>query len=173
MTRESSLWSWLKKARVTLGPNALHMERIENSIGAGTPDVEGYVSFPETFVLTATIQLPNEGQFWLELKSEERPARTTTPIRFKLRDREKQIEWMKHRWWIGGNAFWLLQVGSGSERMLYLAPGSSGKKLKQGLTESELLVLCCNSGIFRTTISPERILKRVIQCRTHPSLTKR
>src|SRR6266550_4038988 len=39
-SKESSLWKWLKQAESWLGTD-LHMERIENSAGLGTPDVHG------------------------------------------------------------------------------------------------------------------------------------
>jgi len=164
MSRESSLWSWLAKARRALADD-LHMERIENLLGAGTPDVEGFLRTTHRgagFVLKST--------FWLELKSSERPARSSTPIRFKLKGREAQIEFMRRRWELGGNAFWLLQVGSGPDRRLYLAPGDAGAQLLHGVTESELAVLCAHTGNFPKNVSPEAILKRVIECRRLPCL---
>jgi len=162
MALEKSLWSWLSGARRSLG-EALHINRIENLVMRGMPDVEGYLRLPDC-----------EGQFWLELKSQERPARRTTPIRFKLKNREEQIEWLARRWALGANVFWLLQVGSFSERTLYLAPGPLGPQLKRGLTEAELMVACCNTGIFTKRISQVDILKRAISCRyNNPSLFPR
>jgi hypothetical protein len=168
MARESSLWNWLAKARFEFG-DALQIQRIENSICAGTPDVEGFLSLPDHTRRTLT-KLPTEGAFWLELKSEERPARPTTPIRFKLKGREAQIEFMRHRWELGGNAFWFLQVGSYAERRLFLIPGNDGKEIARGVTESELLALSCNCGFFEKRFSQVEILKRIIQCRSQPSL---
>lgn len=178
MARESSLWAWLAKARLEFGP-ALQINRVENSLMSGMPDVEGYLKLPDEmrggFVHNGpfAVSPPNEGAFWLELKSEERPARPTTPIRFKLRDRDAQIEFMRHRWELGGNAFWFLQVGSYAERRLYLAPGDCGKELARGVTESELAFICCHSGIFTKRFFYVEILKRVIQCRSYPSLMRR
>lgn len=155
MSRESSLWDWLSKARVMLG-EALDINRVENLVQEGMPDVEGH--------LRISPQL--QGQFWLELKSEERPARSSTPIRFKVRD--KQIEWINRRWAIGGNVFWLLQVGSGSERRLFLAPGPLGPQLQAGLCEAALAVECARTGFFQGRISQKDVLKKVISCRRFP-----
>lgn len=161
MTLESGLWSWLSKARLELGP-ALHMDRIENMLSAGTPDVEGQLN------LTPWI-----GQFWIELKSHERPVRRSTPIRFPLKRREAQIEFMRKRWEIGGNAFWLLQVGSGHERRLYLAAGDMGDMLKDGLTESELAVEVATYGALPPKLTPVDVLKWIVTCRAKLSLLRR
>jgi hypothetical protein len=169
MALESSLWTWLAKARVALG-DALHMERVENLLGAGTPDVEGFVSFEP--LPYPNERLPFRGQFHLELKSSERPVRPMTPVRFKLRNREKQIAFMRRRWELGGNAFFLLQVGSASERFLYLAPGDLGARLQAGITESDLALACLKTGVWsgRRDLSQVDILKRSIQCRVRQSL---
>lgn len=172
MARESALWGWLSNARHHFGA-ALQMTRIENMIGSGTPDVEGFLQDKpkaERSISTTPWPAPTyspSGQFWLELKSSERPARPATPVRFKLRDREHQIYFMRRRWQLGGNAFWLLQVGSGSRRRLFLAPGDAGAKLHAGMTEAELAALCCNTGIFssETRFKPQDVLQRVIICR--------
>lgn len=166
MARESGLWGWLSCARRSYG-DALHIHRVENFLEAGTPDVEGYLELPDC-----------RGQFWIELKSEERPARSSTPIRFKLKKREAQIEFMRKRWEMGANAFFLLQVGSGYDRSLFLAPGDLGPALRDGLTESDLAIHCCNTGFFpkprlKIPTFQEDILKRVISCRSFPSLITR
>lgn len=164
MARETSLWSWLSQARTQLAPNvfgepALHIQRIENLTGAGTPDVEGFVSAywnGDSENLTE-----HHGQFWLELKSHVRPARARTPIRFPLKGRDAQIEFMRRRWSMGGNAYWLLQVGEGADRVLYLAPGDVGAKLANGLTEAELAVECAVTGC----VFPRRVKAGDVICR--------
>ena len=153
MARESSLWKWLSKARLAL-PDTLQIERVENSIAAGFPDVDGF--------------LAPAGAFQIELKSTERPARPATPVRFALRGREKQIEYMRKRWELGGNAFFLLQVGSGSDRILYLAPGNIGAELQRGITEMALAIACLRTGIFKSPISQKDILERITSCRLSP-----
>lgn len=159
MAKESALWGWLSCARRKMGPK-LDINRIENLLGAGTPDVEFYIhdeSLPE-FV---------NPQAWLELKSHERPAKPTTPIRFALKERDEQIRWLDRGWKMGRNAYFLLQVGGGSERRLYLAPGSAGLHLKKGLTESQIAVVCTLRGglVFDPAIDPETLLRKVITCR--------
>jgi hypothetical protein len=157
MARESSLWKWLSKARLEL-PDKLQFERVENSLGAGFPDVDGF--------------LAPHGAFQLELKSTERPARPATAIRFALRGREAQIAYMRKRWELGGNAFFLLQVGSAADRLLYLAPGNLGEKLKAGIVESALAAECVYTGIFNHPFSRQDILKRVTTCRLNPRFPK-
>lgn len=123
MTRESGLWSWLKKARVHYKDD-LHMNRVENSVMRGTPDVEGH--------------LAPYRQFWIELKSAARPANAETPIRFKVKDREAQVEWLVRRRKVGGLSWLLLQVGSAGTRRLYLISGEHAAAVYDGLMEAEL-----------------------------------
>jgi len=123
MSRESSLWSWLRKATIELAP-LLDMNRVENGVMLGMPDVEGF--------------LEGQGQFWLELKSSERPARASTPVRFKVKGREAQIEWLQRRWKLGGCVWLCLQVGSGANRRIYLVPGRHASKVYAGLTEEQI-----------------------------------
>jgi hypothetical protein len=122
MARESQLWQWLAKARLYYKAD-LHMHRIENSASPGMPDVEGFVrGFRKGL------------QFWVELKSAARPARASTPIRFKVRP--KQVEWARRRWAIGGAAYWLLQIGDGADRRIYLLDATHGRALQAGMLES-------------------------------------
>lgn len=108
MTLESSLWTWLKQAREKL--RDLHMNRVENVIAGGMPDVEG--------------KLQGGRQFWIELKVAIRvPVLPSTVVRFRTRD--KQSTWLRRRWLVGGNAFMLLQVGP--ER--FLIPGREAEKV--------------------------------------------
>jgi len=159
MARESSLWDWLSKGRKELG-DQLHVTRIENAVSAGMPDVEGYLKLPDC-----------EGQFWLELKSEERPAKPSTLLRFKVR--QAQVDWINERWAVGGNVFWLLQVGSGPDRILYLAPGPLGPQLQRGVTESELAIECVRYAIFKAPFHHEAIFKKAVQCRSNQYLFPR
>lgn len=148
-TRESSLWGWLAGARPVLGKR-LQMTRMENMLGAGVPDVEAFL---------------DREQFWLELKTASAPMRSATPLRFALAGREAQIEFMRHRWSLGGTALWLLQVGSGTERKLYLAPGDMGDYLRDGIVESVLAVRCVATGFFAKRCAPSEVLERARLCR--------
>ncbi len=123
MARETSLWNWLKKARMTFKYD-LHMNRVENSTMKGMPDVEGHLTWGN--------------QFWIELKSAARPAKPSTLIRFKVKDREAQVEWLRRRRLVGGYAWLLLQVGSGGDRKLYLIPGEDAAEVYEGVKEMRL-----------------------------------
>lgn len=119
-TRESGLWRWLAKAKMTLR-EALHMTRVENLVGQGTPDVEGCLG----------------NQFWMELKCEARPANEDTPIRPKFRP--TQVPWLLRRAGAGGKAFVLLQVGMGGRAARYLIPARFARRLEEhGMTEAQL-----------------------------------
>lgn len=131
MPKETGLWGWLAKAKRNL-KNELHIHRVENSVMAGMPDVEGY--------------LEDGGQFWLELKSKDRPARETTPIRFPMEKRQAQVRWLQKRWRLGGSAFLLCQVGRGAERQIYLIPGEYAERVRSGLTEAQLAEVACYVG---------------------------
>ena len=126
MSRESSLWSWLKQATRELREQ-LHMCRVENSVWLGMADVEG--------------QLYGDGQFWIELKSSARPAKPETPVRFKVKDREAQVQWLTRRWKAGGAAWLLLQVGSATHRKVYLVAGLHAAEVYEGVTEQRLMEL--------------------------------
>ncbi len=123
-TRETSLWRWLKGAGRELR-DALHMQRVENSVGSGASDVEGMLRLC--------------GQFWIELKSTARPKRGG-PVRFKVRD--SQVEWMQRRAAVGGSTWLLLQVGSGRAASRYLVPGKYAKMVQDGVTETTLTQMC-------------------------------
>lgn len=120
---ESNLWQWLARARKPLG-KALHMTRQENLVAVGQPDVEGCYS---------------GSQFWLELKHAARPARATTKLRFGSPIKQNQIEWHRERAGAGGRVYYLISVGSGHERRIYLIPWSRGPEmLDHGVTEKQL-----------------------------------
>lgn len=122
MAKESSLSRWLMGARQEMGPD-LHMGRVENRAAAGTPDVEGCY---------------RGSLFWAELKSSKRPARPSTPIRLATRGREEQALWAISRTYAGGVAWYLIQVGHGHKRRLYMIDGCNVEELHAGATEARL-----------------------------------
>lgn len=128
--RESGLWKWLRKAEKTFR-DRLDMNRVENSLGSGMPDVEG--------VLDAH-------QFWIELKSTARPTRETTPVRFAVRDREAQERWLARRWRFARNTWLLCQVGERHKAVRYLIPGDYAASVYAGVTEDELAAMSVNEG---------------------------
>lgn len=122
-TTESNLWVWLKKGGKQFR-SRLHMNRVENMVLSGMPDVEGCL---------------DDQQFWIELKCEPRPARSTTLV--KAHFRPAQIPWMKRRLKAGGLVSVLLQVGSGHDAARYLVHSGRADEMASGLTETELLRL--------------------------------
>jgi len=119
--KETSLWDWLKKAKLHFRKK-LQIGRMENSVGAGMPDVEGC--------------LEGHPAFWIELKVADLPARIGTPVRVKFQP--KQVPWIEKRCSLGGKAFILLQVGSGRETYRLLIPGQHAAQVEAGLTMLEL-----------------------------------
>lgn len=101
---EKTLWQWASKARLDLG-DELHVTRVENVAGEGHPDAEGCY---------------RGVQFWLELKVAKRPARSATLLRFGSPLRDSQVDWARKRIAAGGRVWYLIQVGSGHERQVYL-----------------------------------------------------
>lgn len=125
MARENGLWAWLKKAKLHFREN-LSLGRIENAVGAGWPDVEGY--------------LPETGQLWIELKSAARPASPLTPINLK-HTRDAQVRWLSNRWALGQAVFILVQVGDGADGRRYLIEGRRAQEVHDGQTEAWLKVM--------------------------------
>jgi hypothetical protein len=128
MARETALWQRVKnggKHLRALG-HRVHLLRIENAAGAGHPDVEGCI---------------NGSQVWIELKSEDRPARATTPVRPRVR--ESQSDWHRERAKAGClQNFVLLQVGENRAALLYLIPGCHYDDIVAPESMLELLSLC-------------------------------
>ena len=118
---ESRLWNWLTSGTKQKFRKTLHMNRVENLIMEGMPDVEG--------CLRGT-------QFWIELKCDKRPADPSTLIKPKFRP--AQVPWLERRVGAGGRAYVLLQVGGGAKASRYLVPGSRAYLVESGLTEAEL-----------------------------------
>ncbi|MEE8608976.1 MAG: hypothetical protein V3S55_15335 [Nitrospiraceae bacterium] len=127
-TTESNLWSWLNKVK-PLFRELLHMTRIENSAGLGTPDTEGCLS---------------GRQFWIELKCCKRPRNPDTKLEIKFRI--AQPPWHRRRLAAGGRMYTLVQVGSGSGHGAnrYLVHSEHVELLKAGVNEEVLreLSLC-------------------------------
>lgn len=96
---ESSLWSWLKKGGDSI--DLIHLERIENIAGVGTPDVQGWLGC----------------QFWCELK-----ALAKKPV-IDCEVSPDQVRWARKRHMVGGYSWFLIQVGSGKDAERFLIPG--------------------------------------------------
>lgn len=142
MASESSLWQWLRGARKYFGAG-LHITRIENTAGVGAPDVEGMLL---------------GDQFQLELKiASVRPARATTKLRFGSPLRESQLEWCEARLAAGGRVGYLIQVGQGTDRSVYLIPGQLARVLHEGVTES-----WCRLHNVLDEVTPAEVVRKAV-----------
>lgn len=102
MARENVLWKWLKRGAQKV--TELHMERVENSVANGTPDVDGcWIG----------------DCFKIELKRS--PARTDGMVQIKFRP--LQMPWLRKFWKCGGNGWVLLAVGEGHNVQRFLIKG--------------------------------------------------
>jgi hypothetical protein len=79
------------------------MQRVENLVGTGTPDVEGFY----------------RKQFWIELKAVGRPINGHIDVEVS----PEQVAWHRRRQRAGGATWFLIQVGSGHGAKRYLIPG--------------------------------------------------
>jgi hypothetical protein len=141
MARESALWARIRGTAIPellWTKHTVDLQRLENSVGQGHPDVEGCI---------------DGAQIWVELKSEDRPARPATAI--KPKTRPSQSIWHKERTKAGSRIHWvLLQVGEGRKARLYLIPGDRYDEIRA--TEAELELL----SVLSPTASPADILLR-------------
>jgi hypothetical protein len=146
VARESALWQRLRTGRTELLHRGykVHINRIENAVTSGLPDIEGCICAPLEIL---------GGQLWVEMKSNERPKRSTTPIHPKTR--ESQSIWHKARTEAGCRCHWvLIQVGSGHQSSLYLIPGSHYDDIH--VPESKLAEL----SVVSPDASPADVLER-------------
>lgn len=102
MARENVLWKWLKRGSQKL--HEFHMERVENGVASGTPDVDGCWA---------------SNAFKLELKRS--PDRTDGMVQIKFRP--LQMPWLRKFWSCGGNGWVLLAVGEGHNVKRFLIKG--------------------------------------------------
>jgi len=133
MARESALWRRVKdagNAALIAGRCRIDLQRIENDVGAGHPDVDGCI---------------DAVQVWIELKSCDRPKRPSTPLRLRSnpKTREAQKTWHVRRAAAGCRHNWvLLQAGEAYSARLYLIPGTFYEALESPEAELELLSFC-------------------------------
>lgn len=125
--RESGLWNWLSQGTMHL--TDLHMHRIENSLSAGTPDVEGCVAGVGFDIELKSVSRPPGGNVWCELKS-------------------AQALFLRARWHVGGSSWVLVQVGYAHGAKRYLVRGCDSAELLQPVPETQLEELNCLRGTF-------------------------
>ena len=105
---EQRLWDSMS-SNVTIG---VWLQRVENGLGAGMPDVHSIVRFTSAVA-------------WIELKATEVwPKRETTPALgekkgLNVDQRNWHLTWLQH----GGTSWILIGVGRYSKRELFLVPG--------------------------------------------------
>lgn len=111
---EQRLWDRIRR---NLG-REIHIERLENSVAAGTPDTvvlhKGLVTFVEHKVATL-------------------PMRSTTKLQWKHPPTAPQRNW--HRTWHqnGGRSFFVIGIGM----MLFAVPGRWADEI-EGMTEATI-----------------------------------
>jgi hypothetical protein len=93
--KEKHLWQWVK-TQYKNAPSGAFIERVENSVGSGFPDVAG---------------MYNGVPVMLELKTAGTPVRKTTGINIRSASLPGEIEWHKKYREAGGLSYMLLQVG--------------------------------------------------------------
>ena len=113
MGTEKRLWEILKKGG---GPANMHVQRVENVVKKGVPDVEGCI---------------NGKSFWLELKAGSMPAVDTSLVQCEDL-KEEQLRFIRDRMAAGGAVWLLYRVGDRSAARMYLirgedAPGAAPK----------------------------------------------
>ena len=110
---EAVLWKWVRR-------HAPPGQRIENHVGAGTPDA---------FVVVEGCTV------WLELKTAARPKRETT--RLQLRVEPSQVSWFER--YRPRHGYFLVQVGYGADALRYLVHGEFARCLHETrITEAQL-----------------------------------
>lgn len=120
---EQRLWS---RARVNLAAHKVWMERVENLVSVGTPDVHG---------------VARGRAFWMENKAvDAAPARATTALLRRDRNLSReQINWHVDYTRMGGNSFVLIGVGS---HEAFLLPGALAPKIND-MTYTAVTVAAC------------------------------
>lgn len=86
--------SALRKSLLKNTPSLMHLIPVENSLGVGTPDLNGCI---------------NGYEFWAELKYVNYPKLRKTVVKLNHYT-EDQKRWLIHRWITGGNVFLILQA---------------------------------------------------------------
>ena len=120
-TRETALWGWLEKHLKELKPLRYDVQRIENLLAKGTPDVEGCIQ---------------GDSFWCELKVAHEMARGN----WRIRITQPQVNRAIKRSRAGGLSWVLVRVCGPTWRdnRHYLIPGDLADQLLEPVTETRL-----------------------------------
>lgn len=121
--RETALWGWLKKHLKELKPKGFKydVQRIENSVAKGTPDVEGIVGGKS---------------FWCELKV----AHPMASDRFRIKITVEQVRFALRRTRAGGFSWVLVRCCGANwrENKHYLIPGEYSEELLEPISRERL-----------------------------------
>jgi len=110
MAIDAGLWAWIQPVWKTI--KGLHVERVENTVASGTPDVDGCYQ---------------SSAFKIELK---RGVTFKTNDEVEITFRKSQPGWLKSRWNAGGNAWVLIKTGMAAKMKVYLIRGCDIGKLR-------------------------------------------
>ena len=105
MAKESGVWKWLRDGTKHLR-RKLALERVENSVGAGRPDVNGHFEGGHTFDI--------------ELKR-AKSNKTSDTVHIKWQP--KQQPWLMARWAKGAMCWVLIVVDEGPNLKRFLVRG--------------------------------------------------
>lgn len=119
MAFEASLWKWLGEYRSL----DMHQERVENSVGQSTPDVEGQIGV---------------SHYHLELKIlRDKKTNGIDDTAGRLKFEVGQREWSQKRWSVGGTAYIVVQ---GFSDDIYMIPGAFALSLERlGMVKTRTL----------------------------------
>lgn len=120
--REQRLWDSMRNNK----PPHIFIERIENGVGEGTPDVHGISR--------------NTGRtVWVELKAQDAfPARAATPVLGLEGLRTSQRNWLDNWWRFGGLGGTLIGVGRAARRELFFVPAIHSVRVND-MTRAQLI----------------------------------
>jgi hypothetical protein len=119
--REASLWQWLKDHRKELRPLRHDIQRIENGVGKGTPDVEGCI---------------DAKTFWCELKI----ALKMKGDNFRIHITGDQVRKALRRENAGGRSWVLIRICGDTWRdnRHYLIAGKNSEELMKPISRARL-----------------------------------
>lgn len=115
--QEQRLWDAMKRN----APKGIWLQRIENAVGVGIPDV-------------LTVGRKRGVDVWIELKAPIAPKKKSTRLMGGDGARPSQISWHLKAAVYGVESYFLIKADTGG---LYLIPGSSARIVNE-LTEKEM-----------------------------------
>lgn len=112
MGLEQNLWIWFKDGLKTV--EGLKLQRVENNVAKGFPDIVGHYK---------------KTGFFIETKACRQPAKRDSLLKFEIY--KEQIIWNRDWWLAGARCYFLIRVGKEREMYHYLIPGNMGSLLER------------------------------------------